>query len=121
MRTRGQERSAFALREVCEIPENIKKDFASFSAGVPAMILQNGLGQTFAFLCAKSKDDTKDKHYLMAEIIKKWISEYRSETIRSHKEFIQLLSERDQEFYFSVQKEVLLFLEWVKRYANAEL
>jgi CRISPR-associated protein Cmr5 len=120
MRTRGQERSAYALEQVCRIPQGKKKeDFTSFSAGVPAMILQNGLGQTVAFLCAKAKGDVEDKHYRMVEIIKMWIAQSRGESIADHKDFIRLLSERDQGYYLSVQQEVLRLLEWVKRYANA--
>mgnify|MGYP000985804818 CR=1 FL=1 len=117
MNTRGQQRSAYALEMVSAVPENKKKDFATFSAGVPAMILQNGLGQTLAFLCSKGTD----KHTIMLEIIKNWVARVLRVSNQNDREFIRGISAMEQSQYLEAQQEVLRLLEWVKRYANAGL
>ncbi len=69
MRTRGQERAEFALQEVYNAVSGIKdkKEFKSFTAGVPSMILMNGFGQTLAFMVAKSDE----KYTKVLSMIKK--------------------------------------------------
>jgi CRISPR-associated protein Cmr5 len=133
MRTLGQKRAKYALSKVCSIPREKKKDFKPFSAAAPSMILQNGFGQALAFWLSKgtNKDlniKTEDKHILMFDMIFEWLS-YKKDDVnnqfieesKTRTEFIKKLSEMDQNQYFSAQKESLALLEWVKRYANAEL
>ncbi|AEI15247.1 CRISPR-associated protein, Cmr5 family [Flexistipes sinusarabici DSM 4947] len=127
MRTLGQKRAEYALEKVLTISCD-KKDFKSLSSGVPSMILQNGFGQTMAFLVAKGTDkDMKikenDKHIVMFRIIKEWLIKELS-TVgfnknNNEKEFIKEISQLSQMDYLTAQKETLALLEWVKRYANA--
>ncbi len=124
MRTLGQKRAEYALEKVLAIPEGKKKDFKSFSAGAPSMILQNGFGQALAFWLSKSTD----KHIAIFDMIKDWLS-YEKDDIKNsfvkktetHADFIRELSLMDQDNYLTAQKETLALLEWVKRYANADL
>ena len=125
MRTLGQKRAEYALEKVLAIPEGKKKeDFKSFSAGAPSMILQNGFGQALAFWLAKGTD----KHIAIFDIIKNWLF-YEKDDIKNsfvkktedRVDFIKELSGMDQIEYLTAQKETLALLEWVKRYANAEL
>ncbi len=133
MRTLGQKRAEYALEKVLAIPKDKKKDFKSFSAGAPSMILQNGFGQAIAFWLSKGTDknlDIKpnDKHIVMFDIIKNWLC-YKNDDVNNdfvektneRKDFIRQLSEMSQIKYLTVQKETLALLEWVKRYANADL
>ena len=126
MRTLGQKRAEYALDKVLAIPENKKKDFKSFSAGAPSIILQNGFGQALAFWLSKGTD----KHIAIFEMIKDWLSyengDVKNEFVEKDKaktrtDFIKQLSCMDQIKYLTAQKETLALLEWVKRYANAEL
>ncbi len=124
MRTLGQKRAEFALEKVLAIPEGRKKDFKSFSAGAPSMILQNGFGQALAFWLSKGTD----KHIAIFGMIKEWLSYERDDVKNSFVkktenfvDFIKELSGMDQIKYLTAQKETLALLEWVKRYANADL
>ncbi len=124
MRTLGQKRAEFALEKVLAIPTDKKKDFKSFSAGAPSMILQNGFGQALAFWLSKGTD----KHITIFDMIKNWLSYEKDDVINSFvkktekpADFIKELSGMDQIKYLAAQKETLALLEWVKRYANADL
>lgn len=117
MRTLGQKRAEFALDSVIRISPNNKKNFKPFSAGAPAMILQNGFGQAIAFWISKGKEE----HMTMFNIVKDWLCQNNMAEGQNHTEFIKNLSTMPQERYLSAQKETLALLEWVKRYANAGL
>ncbi len=133
MRTLGQKRARYALEEVLRLPEEVTKDFKSFSASAPSMILQNGFGQSMAFWLAKGTDkDLKpkenDKHILLFDIIKKWLSLNEGDVqndfmkpTETRSEFIKQLSDLDQGAYLDAQRETLALLEWVKRFASAEI
>ena len=133
MRTLGQKRAEYALGKVLAIPEGKKKDFKSFSAGAPSIILQNGFGQAIAFWLSKGTDKdlkvkNEDKHIVLFDMIKEWLH-YEKDDVKNsfvektetRSEFIKQLSGMDQTKYFAAQKETLALLEWVKRYANAGL
>lgn len=122
MRTLGQERSEYALKEILQVVEKFKnmKEFASFTSGVPSMILQNGFGQTLAFIYSKRKNNKEDKYNIILEIIKKWLERKnflnKAEDIHG---MILNISNLNQKEYLAAQKETLSLLEWVKRYAQA--
>jgi len=134
MRTLGQKRAQFALDEVLNIKCD-KKEFKNFSAGAPSMILQNGFGQALAFWLSKGTDKDlnikkEDKHVVLFDIIWKWLpyedGDVKNEFVEKDKaktrtDFIRQLSCMNQIKYLTAQKETLALLEWVKRYANAEL
>lgn len=134
MRTLGQKRAKFALDEVINIKCN-KKEFKNFSAGAPSMILQNGFGQALAFWLSKGTDkDLKikeeDKHIVLFDMIWEWLPYEKDnvknrfvekEKVKTRTDFIRQLSVMDQIKYLTAQKETLALLEWVKRYANADL
>jgi CRISPR-associated protein Cmr5 len=118
MRTLGQQRAQFCLEKLEAIPASLREDFKPFSAGLPAMILQNGFGQTLAFLQAKGKD----KHKQGFSIIKSWLVERNIvNDAQQDVAILQQISSMDQKKYLHAQKETLAMLEWLKRYANAEL
>jgi CRISPR-associated protein Cmr5 len=128
MRTLGQKRAEFALNKVLgitkDLNEKAKKEFKSFSAGAPSMILQNGYGQALAFWLSKKTA----KHFNLFDIVMNWLSYDNGKDVKNafasekeRKEFIKELSEMDQSKYLAAQKESLALLEWVKRFANADL
>jgi CRISPR-associated protein Cmr5 len=118
---------------------NIRAEFKPLSAGLPSMILQNGFGQTLAFLAAKGSDtekekvgDTtykkikfkkKDKHYIAFNIITCWLKEKEIlPATESEKDLLLFVGQTMQQTeYLRAQRETLAMLEWLKRYANAGL
>lgn len=124
MRTLGQKRAEYALERVLAATncksEKEKKDFQSFSAGAPSMILQNGFGQTLAFWLAKGKPE----HMALFDILTRWLKHTDAKNFgecKQTKDYIQKLSTMEQCEYLNNQNETLALLEWVKRFANADL
>ena len=99
------------------------------------MILQNGFGQALAFWLSKGTDkDLKikeeDKHIVLFDMIWKWLPHEKDDVknrfvekdkAKTRTDLIRQLSGMDQIKYLTAQKETLALLEWVKRYANADL
>lgn len=120
MRMLAQKRAKFALQEVLALGNALNKDFKSFVAGVPSIILQNGFGQTLVFILAKAKD--RDKHKIVFDIIRKWFNHTENPfkfPSNSEKDFLEKISGCDQQKYLELQQETMALLEWVKRYAGA--
>ncbi len=116
-KTLGQQRAAYCLEKLEKITCS-RKEFKPLSAGLPAMILQNGFGQTLAFLQAKGKD----KHVAAFQIIAGWLIDRTLLTDDDRPAgILKQISELEQTKYLHAQKETLAMLEWLKRYANASL
>lgn len=114
-----QERAKFAIEQLEKISSNqvIDKDTATFIVGMPNMILSNGIGQTMAFLLAKT--DKEKKVYI---ILKNWICKKYANlgfTDKSDMDFIKTFCTLKQDKYLEIQRECLHLCEWLKRYARA--
>lgn len=125
MNTIAQERSKYALEEIRNIRCD-RKEFAKLVAGLPAMILQNGLGHSLSFLLSKSTDKElrpkfDDKHHVAFAIVSKWFKKIGLIRDDDRNKAITELSTIPQAKYLRGQEEALKVLEWVKRYANAGL
>lgn len=118
MRTMAQKRAEFALERVLAIQSD-KDKFMKFANGAPAMIRQNGFGQSLAFWLAKGKGT--DKYLELFDMVAKWLhlNNYINHFERAG--FTKDLATMDQNKYFEAQNETLAFLEWVKRFASAGL
>lgn len=115
-RTLGQKRAEYCLDQLENLGCN-RDDFKSLSAGLPAMILQNGFGQTLAFLLAKGGD----KHAAAFAIIVGWLRQNGILQKEHNKDQLMEISQMPQSDYLRAQRETLAMLEWLKRYANADL
>ena len=121
--TLAQKRSSFALDRVKNLQGDRSK-FGTFAQGLPAMVLQNGFGQTLAFLLNKGTDkkgrlDKQKEHTQAFRIITAWLDKRGLLTDTRPEKVMQQLSEMSQPDYLQAQEEALAFWEWVKRYANA--
>lgn len=119
IKTLGQQRAEFALNSVLAIHPDIMKRFKPFSAGAPSMILQNGFGQALAFWISKSA--TKEEYLAMFHIVREWLNQNNLASGQDKADFMQNLTAMDWKQYLRAQKEALALLEWVKRFANADL
>ena len=114
-----QERAKFAIEQLEKISSNqvIDKDTATFIVGTPNMILSNGIGQTLAFLLAKT-----DKEKKVYRILKNWICKKYANlgfTDKSDMDFIKTFCTLKQDKYLEIQRECLRLCAWFKRYARA--
>ncbi len=120
IQTKQQKRAEFALKSLDKYKnEGVPSDIATFIVGMPNMILSNGLGQSLAFL--KAKSSKKERNFVF-NVLKKYLcEEYSSEFQKEIDDysFLKKLNELDQTQYIKMQEEVLHMLEWLKRYARA--
>ena len=127
MKTVGQEQAEFAYNKAKKALENgvSAKEFSSFVAGLPAMILQNGLGHTLCFLLAKAADQKNNcykkegkeaKHWLAFEALAEWLN--KRGMIAYHPDqptkIVEELTKKNALDYLALQEEALRFLEWFK-------
>lgn len=121
MRMMAQKRAEFALNEVLVARKKVDQEkLKHFSAEVPSMILKNGLGQTLAFWLAKGKPE----HITLFNIVTKWLQQTDMKNFgdcKEEKHYVRQLSKIEQREYLRNQNEALALLEWVKRFANADL
>lgn len=120
IQTKQQKRAEFALNALNEFKiTGLPSETATFIVGMPNMILSNGLGQSLAFL--KAKSSKKERNFVF-NVLKKYLcEEYSSEFSKEPDDysFLKKLNELDQAQYIKMQEEVLRMLEWLKRYARA--
>jgi CRISPR-associated protein Cmr5 len=119
IQTKQQKRAEFALRELSQYKiGGVPSGHATFIVGMPNMILSNGLGQTLAFLKAKSSKEERD---FVFNVLKKYIQQEFSTFSNTNDDFsfLEKLNSISQSEYIKIQEEVLRMLEWLKRYARA--
>ncbi len=125
MTTLSQARSNFALQKLISEQSNLNKEFGSYMAGLPSMVLTNGLAQAFAFIIQKEKPNQIKRKVVNWTVEwladNGWIQGEAAELARDHLAFMRLLSTMDQSNYLACQRETLALWEWLKRYANSDM
>ena len=111
--TLEQKRAAQAWKDVQEAKsKQFKAKYGPLVKKLPSYILTNGLGQTLAFLLAKGKNDPSKEHTLLYQQISLWVSQ--------DDKLINKVMERDSTTYRNLTAETLAYLNWLKRFAEAE-
>lgn len=104
-------------------PQSYREDYGSLARKMPTFIQNNGLAQTLAFLEAKGKrDDCKNRkeHFVqMADHLSYWICHHRFPG--DQERLLDRVLKMDSQTYRLVTHEALAFLQWLKRFAEAEL
>ena len=77
-------------------------------------ILTNGLGQTLAFLLSKAKGRGDVPHAALYAHLSKWFPEAQSDLLK-------WLVEKPSDVYRQTTVEAIAYLNWLKRFAEAEL
>ncbi len=124
-----QERAKYAWECIQEVKNNSKDElkgkYKSYVRDASALIQINGLGNTLAFYKSKigpkkeSLSPDKGAYSMLYKHINEWIKKKRKE-INDVLEWI--ISENTSSMdVFNVTMEILSFLGWLKRFAEAEL
>lgn len=130
--TLEQLRAKYALDVINNKISNSKAaEYGSIVRRLPSMILNNGLGQSLAFLKAKAKSDDRNSNEnnemdLLYKDLQDWLcgeidNDKHPRRIYKEGEFIKLLIEGDRSQYFQAQQESLSLLTWMKKFADAYL
>ena len=119
MISKEQKRSEFALKRLQQHGK-INKELANFIVGTPTMILQNGFGQTMAFLLSKGNGKNQDeKHNFVFNTICAWSGKENTKITEDKNTFFNTIAGLSQDEYLILQEEALKLLQWLKRYARA--
>lgn len=121
LRSLEQERSKFAYDVVDSAKgKNFESNYSGYVKKAPAMILNNGLGNTLAFFWSKSNNEAYRRLF---EHISSWLEKrgiYRKENNISNA--LEWITERaDNLMVLQATQETLALLNWMRRFADAML
>lgn len=119
MKLLSQKRATYALGRVQEAGKDHK--YARLCRDLPAMLLQNGLGQSLAFLLSKGggmsdEGDEKAAQRLYADISGWLIRERRH---YAGDDLIEAVIRGDRRDYVAAHEEALEMSGWLKQFADA--
>ena len=116
LRTLEQERAKYAWNCVQEVKgKPFAGDYRTIAVKVPSLILTNGLGQTLAFL--RSKSD-RPHFQLLYQHLADWVGS----KVRANSDLLHwLVKNATSQQYRLATMEALAWLQWLKRFAEAEL
>lgn len=111
-----QQRAKQAWDDVSNVPEGAHKKYGTFARRLPALIQQNGLGATMAFVCAKAKRDQNSGEGLLYKHISTWVTK-RVPSSRS--DLMDMIREESTDTYRRATVEAIEYGIWLKRYVEA--
>jgi len=119
LRTLEQERAKYAWDCVQEAKEkSFAGDYRSIALKAPSLILTNGLGQTLAFLKAKGKGEPGNEHEVLYQHLEGWLQKQ----LGINGNLLDwLVNTATSQQYRLATMEALALLQWLKRFAEAEL
>lgn len=95
-----------------------KGKYGSVVRRLPSYILTNGLGQTLAFLKAKGKGEPGDEHEILYQHLANWLKKQ----LKVSSDLLDwIVSTANSQQYRLATMEALALLQWLKRFAEAEL
>jgi len=126
-RSLEQERARVAWEKVRDVAKtNYQKEYGQLAKSAPADIQANGLGQTLAFWRARGSKDGKPKdggnnaHWKLQEHVSAWVM---GQMEQQHRDGLLcwIMAEASTDDYRRATAEAIAFLNWLKRFAEAEL
>lgn len=125
LRSLEQDRAKYAMDRIREVKEKeFQKDYKSYAEEyksyvrrMPMLILTNGLGNALAFIKSKKNNKASDQFYTH---LNKWLKEMM---IISGDDVLNWITDKNTSS-IQVQRatdEILALLNWMKRFAEAEL
>jgi len=98
--------------------EKWKGRYGSTVRKLPSYILTNGLGQTMAFLKAKGKGEPGDEHEILYQHLANWLKKQ----LKVNGDLLDwIVNTANSQQYRLATMEALALLQWLKRFAEAEL
>lgn len=131
MRTREQERASFAWKKVSKLGGELLSKYKDTARKFPSMVVNNGLGQTLAFLIAKGTEkgepDEKKSEWQLYAHIQEWLCQTEickvTDDEKSGTEFkliVWLTDSRTKSIHYRrATLEALSLASWLKRFSEA--
>lgn len=95
------------------------KEYAREAKKLPIRIMTSGLGQALAFLLSKAKDKKPNLRKLHDDLTD-WVIQRRPMAAKQPDSLLQSIIEDDSTFLRRATDEVLAYLVWLNRFAEAE-
>ena len=115
-----QQRAAQAASDIREAKQRSDSgEYRSLVEGLPAMIQANGLGQTCAYLLSRAEGNEKSVEFLLYGHLERWVQRQIPQLLQGG--LLAALTNADVGTYRRAQIEALAYLQWLKRFAQAEL
>ncbi|MER3403865.1 MAG: type III-B CRISPR module-associated protein Cmr5 [Chloroflexota bacterium] len=115
-----QQRAAQAASDIREAKQRSDSgEYRSLVEGLPAMIQANGLGQTCAYLLSRAEGNDKSVECLLYGHLERWVQRQIPQLQQGG--LLAALTNADVGTYRRAQVEALAYLQWLKRFAQAEL
>lgn len=121
LRSLEQDRAKYAMTSIMSIKSadtTVQKNYKSYVKSASMLILINGLGNALAFIKSKKKDgDAYDRLY---KHLNEWLEE---KEIISKTDVLEWITKEDTTSLqiHRATDEILALLNWMKRFADAEL
>lgn len=119
-RSLDQQRAAAAWQCVQSAKgKSWSRDYGQLAKSAPSMVQMNGLGQALAFLRSKGKKGDNE-HARLAADVSRWVSQQLLGSARD--DLIPWITgQASSAEYRRATAEALAFLNWLRRFAEAEL
>ena len=112
-----RERAKYAWEKIQAVKnKQYQKDYGSLARKMPTYIQVNGLAQTLAFLKAKGKEH----HSKIFEDLSEWVCQM-PQLDKFNGDLLVRILDMDSQIYRITTNESLAFLQWLKRFAEAEV
>ncbi|HCE17405.1 MAG TPA: type III-B CRISPR module-associated protein Cmr5 [Anaerolinea thermolimosa] len=119
-RSLEQKRASHAYNSILEAKQSNVKELKSVARDAPASIQSNGLGQTLAFWKSKDKNKEKEKRYwVIYNHLSSWLKDQR--VFEGSDLLVWIATTASSLHYRQATAEALAYLNWYKRFAEAEL
>lgn len=122
LKTQEQERAALAWTQVTDVSRDpdVAQKYRSYVRSATSLILTNGLGQTLAFYKSKSGQKSPDEKAYAALV--DHLSKRVGKILPMTDDLLQAVSQNyTSSEYRRATNEVLAYLLWLKRFADASL
>ena len=122
--TLEQKRAQYAHGFITQGCENVDRDkLLTLIRKTPTMIIQNGLGQSLAFLLADAGDNRLEASYQLYHFMQIWLCEKGrpARVYTGEGDLIDQLIQNSRSEYAQAQHEILAMFNWLKKFADAWL
>jgi len=92
------------------VPSKQQKEYKAYVKKIPMMILNNGLGATFAFIYSKKQKN--EAYELIDKQVLKWFK------LDDKKDLVKWIIDQESQEYRATTNEVLALFNWLKRFAD---
>ena len=121
----GRQQNSNSVDQKIEKDVQVNEKLSTHIHKSPTLILQCGLGQALAFLCAEAAGNKSKPAMLLYQFLQEWLCGIHEERypmrVYSDIDLMNALLNGSRSEYFRAQEESLRLFDWLKKFAAAKL